>query len=101
MPGSSNQYAYQLGTTLVAIPVGTAVQIIPPRTTNGIYFGWQTGGTLAVCNSLGLTAAQGMILQTTERVSVAGPSTFFLAAAGTTSVAAIMFRFSSGFSQLP
>lgn len=102
MAGSSNQYAYQLGATLVTVATGaTATQISPPRCTNGIYFGYQSGGSLAIVNAQGQTCAQGYLMGTTEHITIEGPSTFFLAAGGSTAIAAIVFKYSAGFSLFP
>lgn len=101
MAGSSNQFVYQLGQTLIPVGLSATVQVIPPRGCNGIYFGWQSGGSLALSNQSGLSMGQCYLLGTTERINVDGPATFFLVAAGTTSMAGVVFKYSSGYSILP
>jgi hypothetical protein len=101
MAGSSQQFVYGLGVTQVPIVATVATRIIPPAGTNSSVVKYLSGGTLAVVNggasgSLGMSAALGYILSTTETVNVSGPASFFLSAGGSTSVAQIMFGFSSG-----
>jgi hypothetical protein len=101
MAGSSNQYAYQLGQTLLVVGLSLPVQVMPPRGCNGIYAGWQSGGSLLVLNGIGSALATGSILGTTERLNIVGPATFFLAAAGSTATVSMIFSYSAGYSQLP
>ncbi len=102
MSGSSNQFTYQLGVTQITIGTNVVTQILPPRGTNGVYFGWQSGGSLAIMNGAGSSGnLGGFVLGTTERVNLDGPATFFLSASGATSVAGIVFKYSAGFSLLP
>ncbi|MES1986993.1 MAG: hypothetical protein V4440_03010 [Pseudomonadota bacterium] len=101
MAGSSNQYGYQIGQTLVPVGLSAPIQVIPPRTAIAMVLSWGSGGTLLLVNSLGASAGNGSALSTTERLVFDGPATFFLAASGTTSIANVWFKFSSGYSSLP
>lgn len=99
---SANDRIYQLGVTLLAIPTGGCSYIvIPPRGTAAVSFKYASGGTLSVVNALGMTSAQGWIVSTSESQSINGPAVFFLAAGGSTSVAAIEWGYSAGFSAAP
>ncbi len=102
MAGSSNQFTYQLGVTLfnVGSAVG-ALQVIPPRGCNGVYFGLMSGQTWAISNAAGMSIGNSFVLSATERLNFDGPATFFLAAGGATAVVGIGFKYSAGFSQLP
>jgi hypothetical protein len=101
MAGSSNQFCYGLAATLIPVPVAlTATPVYPPAGCNGFFLKYQSGGTLAIVNALsGITAVNGYVLGATEQISVDGPAVFFLNAAGSTSVAAVMFKRSAGYSQ--
>ncbi len=104
MAGSSNQFVYQLGVTLLAIPALSVVQVIPPRTCIGSMFGYVSGGSLSIMNGAGSSGGLGGIMlgaTTAAMINVDGPATFFLAATGATSVAGIVFKYSSGFSLTP
>lgn len=96
--GSSAQFTYLLGSTLLAVPTGAAIQVLAPAGCNGVYFGWQSGGTLAVAPGIGASTGNSFVLSTTERINLDGPASFFLASNGSTSVAGIVFKYSSGFS---
>src|SRR6185503_14570187 len=99
MAGSSNQFTYQLGSTLVSIGTNGVSQILPPRGCNGVYFGWQSGGSLAIMNGPGNSGTLGgYLMGTSEHITIDGPATFFLGAAGSTAVCAIVFKYSAGFS---
>jgi len=99
---SANELIYGVGVTLVAVATGaTATPIIPPPFAKAVSFKYSSGGTLAVVDRRGFTAAQGWILGTSEVQSFNGPSVFFLAAAGSTSIAAIEFGYSYGYSSSP
>jgi hypothetical protein len=99
--GSSNQFSYLYGQTNITIGTGLTVQVFPPRTCNAVVFGWQSGGSLAIVNSIGATAGTGFVLTTTERMSCDGPAGFFLAASGATAVAGVLFKYSAGYSLTP
>jgi len=99
--GSSNQYVYQLGSTLLAVPTGPAVQVTVPRGTNGVYFGLQSGQTLAIANQIGASIGNSYVMGPTERMNIDGPATFFLAAGGATAVVGIVWKYSSGYSIFP
>lgn len=99
MAGSSNQYGYGLGSTLMNIPNGAPVKVTPPAYCNGVYISWASGGTLVIAPNAGLT--QGPVVMATERVYVEGPAAFYLCSNGSTAVAGIIFKFSSGISTLP
>ena len=102
MAGSSNQYCYGMQATLLTIGNGaTTLQVSPPAHCNGHILRWQSGGSLAIVNQSGMTAAQGYILGTTEQIITTGPAQFFLAAGGATSVAQVIWKLSAGYSQLP
>ena len=102
MAGSSNQFTYQLGATLVNIGTNAVVQILPPRGCNGVYFGWQSGGSLAIMNGAGTSGPLGgYLLGTTEHINLEGPATFFLGAGGATAIAAVVWKYSAGYSLLP
>ncbi len=102
MAGSSNQFTYQLGVTQLTIGTNAVVQVLPPRGCNGVYFGWQSGGSLAIMSGAGTSGPLGgFLLGTTERVNLDGPATFFLGAGGSTSIAGIAWKYSAGFSLLP
>ena len=98
----SNQFTYGLAPTLIPVAVAlTATPVYPPSGCNGFFLKYQSGGTLAIVNALsGVTAVNGYILGTTEQINVNGPAVFFLNAAGTTSVAAVCFKRSAGYSAL-
>lgn len=66
----------------------------------GMLVKYQSGGSLAIVNAVGSTLGSGDLLITNERIQLQGPMTFFLAA-GATSIASVLFKYSSGFSQLP
>lgn len=91
-----------MGVTLLAVPVGvTGTQFIPGRCVTQVSVGYASGGTLAFVQGFGVTAANGYIVGMTEVVNINGPCTFFLAAAGSTSVARILLGYSSGYSLTP
>lgn len=100
----SNQFVYAFGTTQVAIPIGnTCVPITPPAACIGGWLQWQSGGTLAICNQLAQAASAGFILGITSFPPMTwdGPAKFFLNAGGSTAVASIAWKFSSGYSLTP
>ncbi len=102
MAGSSNQFTYQLGMTLFNVGSGVgALQIVPPRGCNGVYFGLASGQTWAISNSTGMSIGNSFVLSATERLNFDGPATFFLAAGGATAVIGLVWKYSAGFSQLP
>lgn len=90
-----------LGMTLLPVGVSTVVQVFPPRGCNGMYFGYQSGGSLMVIQGVTGVPTGGFMLTTTERVPVIGPLNFFLSAAGATAICGILFSFSDGYSLLP
>lgn len=99
MSGSSQQSVYALGATLLAVPAGnTGTPVTMPKACNGVIVGYQSGGTLAITNQLAQAASAGVILSATERINIDGPASFFLCAGGSTSVAGIIFKYSSGYS---
>jgi hypothetical protein len=101
---SSPLRAHGLAPTLIAVPVGlTATAVFPPQFCAGAWIKYQSGGTLAMVNAAsGVTAVNGYIFGTTEPpLNIDGPATFFLNAAGSTSVAAVIFKQSAGFSLFP
>ena len=94
--GSSNQFVYSLGATLIAVAAGaTATAVVPPKGCNGYFLKYQSGGSLAIVPGIGSSGtALGYLLQT-EVLNIDGPATFFLNAGGATAVAAVAFKFSS------
>jgi hypothetical protein len=96
IPGS-----VMLGMTLLPVGISVVTQVIPPRGTNGMYFGWQSGGTLSIIQGVTGVPTGGYVMGTTERMSVVGPLSFFLAAAGATAICGIVFSFSDGYSLQP
>lgn len=107
MAGSSQQFTYGFGVTQVPVGTGGAanVRIVPPQYANGMFLKYLSGGTLAIVSnglsgSPGASAALGYILSTTDVISIEGPASFFLAASGTTAIAQIAFKLSSGMSTL-
>jgi len=103
MAGSSNQFTYSLGATLMAIPTGaTATIVIPPKGSNGYYLKYASGGSLAIVPGIGSSGTPLGYLIGSETINIDGPATFFLQSGGATAVAAIAFKFSSmGQSFLP
>jgi len=102
MAGSSNQFTYNLGATVVTIPTGaTGIQIIPPAHCLGWFLSWNSGSTIAITNQLNQGATCGFYISTTTPLSVQGPAQFFLIAGGATSTAGIAWKYSHGISQLP
>jgi len=84
--------------------VGSAVvalQVVPPRGCNGVYFGLAAGQTWAIANATGMSIGNSFVLGATERLNFDGPATFFLAAGGATATIGIVWKYSAGFSQLP
>lgn len=101
MAFGSNQQVFQLGVTLIPIPTGPAIQVIPPRTCIGYYFGMNSGQTWAISNQVGASIGNSFVLTATERLTVDGPANFFIAAGGATMVLGVVFRFSTGYSLTP
>ena len=102
MAGSSNQFSYQLGATQFIVGSGVgALQVVPPRGTNGLWFGPMSGQTYAISNQAGASIGNSFVLNATDRISINGPATFFLAAGGATAIFGIVFEYSAGYSQLP
>ncbi len=108
MAGSSQQFIYALGATQVTIPAGGGdanVLVSPPAYCNYVRLAYQSGGSLSIVSnglsgSPGASGALGFVLSTTE-IPIDGPARFYLAATGSTSVAKIVWGFSSGFSTFP
>ncbi len=107
MAGSSQQFQYGFGATQVNVGIGGAanVRITPPLYANGMFLKYGSGGSLAIVSnglsgSPGASGSLGYVLGTTEVMNIDGPACFFLAAVGTTSVAQIAFKYSSGMSQM-
>lgn len=98
---SANDLCYQVGATLVTIGTATPVQFVPGRCVLETQVKWASGGTLALIQGAGLSSAQGYVLGTTEVVPIKGPATFFMAAGGATAIAAVMIKYSSGYSLTP
>lgn len=90
-----------LGMSLIPVGISTVVQVFPPRGCNGMYFGYQSGGSLMVIQGVTGVPTGGFVLTTTERVQVVGPLNFFLSAAGATAICGVLFSFSDGYSALP
>ena len=102
MSGSSNQFVYNLGATVVTVPTGaTGIQIIPPTHCMGWFLSVNSGSTVAITNQLALGATAGFYLSTTTPLSIDGPAQFFLVAGGATSTVGIAWKYSSGISFLP
>ena len=100
MAGSSNQFTYALGATLVIVATGLtqAVAVIPPANCNAVWLKWNAGGSLALVGnvgftSAGFTAANGYLLGATEVFSTTGPAKFFLQATGATATAQVVWGF--------
>lgn len=96
MAGSSNQYTYSLGVTLLAVVAGaTATLVVPPKGANGVEIKYASGGSLAIVPGIGSSGVPlGWQLTSTPEV-IDGPATFFLNAGGATAVAAIKFKYSA------
>lgn len=96
MAGSSNQWAYGLGSTNVAIIAGATGQLIsPPRACNGFMLKYISGGSLAIVPGIGSSGTPlGWLVQ--EVINIDGPATFFMNAGGATAVAQIIWKYSSG-----
>lgn len=103
MAGSSNQYTYQVGGTQIVVGASLATGVTIPALCNGWRLGYMSGGTLSFVQAATLQAAgPGYVLSTTETVECEGPGKFFLAAAGATAIAKVLFKFSAtGLSGLP
>ncbi len=91
--------SYMLGATQMVIGLSATVQFVPSKFMNGMAIKIGAGSaTLAIVSGLSAVASAGYALGSTEVISVQGPSTFFLAAAGSTMTASIMVSYSSGYS---
>jgi hypothetical protein len=94
-------HVYGIGVTLVHLVAGaTPTRFIPGKNEVGymITKNGGSGGTLAIANGFGASAANSYILGNTEHYPVNGPAQFFLCAGGATCTAAIMINYSSGYS---
>lgn len=92
---------YNMGATQLTVGLSICVQVVPDRHVIGYQFKRQSGGTLAIVQGQSMLTTSGYILDATEIVTVYGPASFFLAAAGTASVVGIVFKYSQGFSLSP
>ncbi len=102
MAGSSNQFTYNLGATVLTVPTGaTGIQVTPPAHCLGWLMSWNSGSTVAITNQLALGATTGFYIPTSNPISVDGPAQFFLVAGGATSTVGIAWKLSSGISLLP
>ena len=90
-----------LGMSLIPVGTSVVVQVYPPRGCNGVYFGYQSGGSLMVIQGVSGVPTNGFLLGTTERVQLVGPASFFLSAAGATAICGVLFSFSDGYSLAP
>lgn len=94
---SSDLRTYGLGPTLMTVGESGIVLVTPPAKCAGVFLKYASGGSLAVTAGASLGVATGYVLGSTD-ISIDGPATFYLAA-GTASVASLMFKRSAGFSQ--
>lgn len=102
MAGSSNQFVYNLGSTVITVPTGaTGVAIVPPNHCMGFFLSVNSGSTVAITNQLAQGATTGFYLSTTNPLSVDGPAQFFMVAGGATSTVGIAWKYSYGISVLP
>lgn len=93
---------YQVGTTLVVVGLSATVQYVPSKNVNGMVVKIAAGGgTLCLVQGLSSISSAGYPIGSTEAFSVAGPATFFLAAAGATMTAAVAVSYSAGYSLPP
>lgn len=97
---SANDYSYFVGGTSIAVAPGANVQVLPPAGLRAWTVALSSGGSSGVAFVSGLSATpvtSGFMI-TSAPVTVNGPATFFLAAAGSTAVVGLAMHFSSGFS---
>lgn len=99
---SSDLRIYQVGVTQFTVGLSALLQVSAPR---GV-MGWQfknNGSSLAIAN--GTSAANGFslgyLLGASEIIQLQGPATFFLAAAGATTVLSALAFYSAGYSLYP
>ncbi len=102
MAGSSNQFVYNIGATVLTVPTGaTGIAVSPPAHCLGWFLSLNSGSTVAITNQLALGATAGFYISPTNPLSVDGPAQFFLVAGGATSTVGIAWKLSSGISLLP
>lgn len=96
MPGS--QVCTSMGITLLAVIAGsTATAVTMPKGCNQVYLKYASGGSLAIVQGLGSsgTPTGVQVLAAEPPWHFNGPASFFLAAGGATSVAGLVFGYSS------
>lgn len=90
-----NFYALQMGATQITVGLSQTVTVTPMPNQNGGFFRYGSGGTLALVDGASSILSSGYVLGTTEVVRFYGPATFFLAAAGATTVVQYVPTFSA------
>lgn len=96
MPG--NQVCTSIGATLFAVVAGATGQIVtPPKGCNQVFLKYVSGGSLAIVPAIGSsgTLLGVPVIAAESPWHFNGPSSFFLNAGGATSVAGLVFGFSS------
>ncbi len=89
----------QIGATTLTIPTGfTGIQVLPDRGQNGGMLKMLSGGTLALVQSQGVSYTLGYVMNVSEVIQIEGPATFFLVAAGATSIVSYMKSYGTGYS---
>lgn len=90
--------SYGLGSTVVAVGLSAPMQFMPGQNVNGVWFKYQSGGSLFLGQGLSQTPGATMMLIGTEIISAAGPARFFLYATGATALVSIGVSYSRGMS---
>ncbi len=90
--------SYGLGSTVMAVGLSAAAQFIPGPYVNGLWFKYQSGGSMFLGSGLSQTPGATMMLIGSEIVSAGGPARFFLYATGATALAAVGVSYSRGMS---
>lgn len=91
--------SFILGSTLMNVGLSAAAVFNPPAFCNGMWFKYQSGGTLFLGSGISQTPGATMYaVGSSEIVNVGGPARFFLYAAGATVTVGIGFSFNAGLS---
>ena len=95
---------YMIGVSLISLVAGaTPIKISPTAGVIGYIVtknGGTNGGSLALANGYGASAANSYILGETESFAINGPAAFYICAGGATCVAAIITKYDAGVSLL-